>query len=266
MGAYGDYIKAARESGDPEAFVKQNVSPAEATAMLGRLSNPTEQVHNAAPVNSKLKNYVAPIGNVNRASEYYQAGAKARASGTNKFGRGGQFLATSSLSADEKRQQDINRRQAEADASYAEKQGWDATTPGSVTQGRKKQNWLDRALERLSGRIASSREDPMSLANENFGRGNIDLNSRPALQNEDGSYSTIDSVSFNINGKEVLVPKVIFKDGEWQHVDDATALQHYYDTGEYLGIFDTSQEADAYAQQLHKDQTKLYGLDQYNGR
>lgn len=97
MGAYGDYIKAARESGDPAAFVRQNVSPVEATAALGHLAVPTEQVHNVAPLNSKLKNYVAPTGTVNKASQYYQAGEQARTNGTNKYGKGGSALADAAI-------------------------------------------------------------------------------------------------------------------------------------------------------------------------
>ena len=38
--------------------------------------------------------------------------------------------------------------------------------------------------------------------------GNINLANRPAVQNPDGSVSTVRSMSFNEDGKEVLVPTV----------------------------------------------------------
>ena len=97
MGLYGDYIQAARDSGNPAEFVKQYASPVEVAASLGEVK--TTQPHNVAPVNSKLKNYVAPSGTVNKASQYYQSGAKARAEGTNKYGKGGSALAESVIGA-----------------------------------------------------------------------------------------------------------------------------------------------------------------------
>ena len=72
---------------------------------------------------------------------------------------------------------------------------------------------------------------------------------------KDGTISTVDSFSVNIDGKEVLIPKVV--DGKV--VSDEEAIQHYIDTGEHLGIFETPEDATAYAESLHEDQEKLYG-------
>ena len=94
-----------------------------------------------------------------------------------------------------------------------------------------------------------------------YGAGNVDLTNRPQYQNEDGSISTVDSVSFNIDGKEVLLPTVWIKDGNPYHsYNDAEILQHYYDTGEYLGKFNTPEEADEYAQKLHESQNQYYNV------
>ena len=65
--------------------------------------------------------------------------------------------------------------------------------------------------------------------------GNIDLTQRPIVPNPDGSFSTVRSMSFNED-----------------------AIKHYRDTGQHLGKFGTVQEADAYAEQLHKDQEGQY--------
>jgi hypothetical protein len=86
--------------------------------------------------------------------------------------------------------------------------------------------------------------------------GNIDLNNRKVVHNDDGSISTERSLSFfdEDTGKEILIPTVI--DG--RIVDDDTAIDHYYETGEYLGMFDTPEEADEYAEMLHNRQDWYY--------
>lgn len=92
-----------------------------------------------------------------------------------------------------------------------------------------------------------------------YGQGNINLKDRPIILNADGSYSTVRSMSFNDKGKEILIPTVIRdENGNGKIVSDDEAIQHYYDTGEYLGKFNSTAEADEYAEKLHKNQQKLY--------
>jgi len=86
--------------------------------------------------------------------------------------------------------------------------------------------------------------------------GNIDLDNRPIVKNEDGSVSTVRSMSFNEDGKEVLVPTVS-ADGK-RILSDAEAIKQYHDTGKHLGKFSSPEEATAYAQQLHRDQEAKY--------
>lgn len=81
--------------------------------------------------------------------------------------------------------------------------------------------------------------------------GNIkSLFDRPILHNADGSYSTTSSISFEQDGKEILVPTVI--DGKRLSNDEAIA--HYNATGENLGKFNSPESADAYAETLHNAQ------------
>ncbi len=110
-------------------------------------------------------------------------------------------------------------------------------------------------LSRLSERNNSySSRTKYPYANK-YGKGNIDLTNRPIVKNDDGSISTVRSMSFqDEEGKEVLVPTVV----NGKIVSDSEAINNYYRTGEYLGKFDSVEEANEYAEELHKQQEKLY--------
>lgn len=84
-------------------------------------------------------------------------------------------------------------------------------------------------------------------------KGNIDPFDRPLLFNADGTHSTTRSFSIGVNGKEVLIPRVY--DG--QDHTEAQAVAHYRATGQHLGVFDTPEDADAYAVKLHNQQEAL---------
>lgn len=85
--------------------------------------------------------------------------------------------------------------------------------------------------------------------------GNIDLSKRPTVKNADGSISTVRSMSFEVGGKEVLVPTVS-ADGRIMTDDQAVAA--YRRTHLHLGIFDTPAHATAYAERLHQAQAEAY--------
>ena len=87
--------------------------------------------------------------------------------------------------------------------------------------------------------------------------GTIDLYNRPEVPNQ-GGLSTVYSASFNIDGKEVLLP--LADDG--RILTDEEAVQKYLRTGQHLGIFDTPDAASAYAAQLHTD----YEAGKYRAR
>ena len=95
--------------------------------------------------------------------------------------------------------------------------------------------------------------------------GNIDLKNRPVVKNDDGTSSTEYSTSFqDEDGREVLVPTVV--DGKFLTPDGKKppegseeekhmfrrARAHYRVTGEHLGKFRSVEEANAYAEALHK--------------
>lgn len=80
--------------------------------------------------------------------------------------------------------------------------------------------------------------------------GNINLASRPVVRNTDGTTSTVRSMSFEENGREILVPTVS-DDGRIMSNDEA--ITNYRKTGKHLGIFSGVPEANYYAERLHKD-------------
>jgi hypothetical protein len=57
------------------------------------------------------------------------------------------------------------------------------------------------------------------------------------------------------DGKAVLVPSVIAGRGV---VSPQEAYRYYQQTGQHLGVFDTPEAADAYAQALHEQQATEY--------
>ena len=121
---------------------------------------------------------------------------------------------------------------------------------------------------KTSGRIKITKiERPQTAAKQRwtvgnigqYGAGNIDLYDRPQYRNANGSISTVDSTSYNIDGQEVLLPTVWNRNGTPYHSrNDEEILQHYRDTGEYLGKFSTVEEANDYAEKLHLEQQERY--------
>ena len=143
------------------------------------------------------------------------------------------------------------RRQAQEQkqkAHQSERSGFDRTaTPASIAGLGAPAPTSQRQKERYNQEIGQ------------YGVGNIDLYNRPQYRNADGSISTVDSTSFNIQGKEVLLPLVWMKDGKaYRSSDGDEILQHFYDTGEFLGVFDTVDAANSYAEKLHDAQDYYY--------
>ena len=85
--------------------------------------------------------------------------------------------------------------------------------------------------------------------------GNVNLMTRPNVWNpEAGGYSSVYSMSFDDGGKHVLVP-LVTDDGKIDDVE--AAVGRYRKTGKHLGVFSSSDFADAYAEQLHKQQEAM---------
>lgn len=93
-------------------------------------------------------------------------------------------------------------------------------------------------------------------ANTRYGFGNVDLTNRPKYYNEDGSVSTVRSMSFydEDEAREILVPTVASVGGTVRLLSDDEARARYYATGEHLGKFNTPEQATEYAMALHNAQ------------
>ena len=93
--------------------------------------------------------------------------------------------------------------------------------------------------------------------------GNLELNGRPIVRNDDGTHSSEFSTSFGTDKGEVLVPTVVGgrfltpdgkkpASGSKEEKDMFSAARdHYKRTGQHLGIFDSPENADTYANAVH---------------
>lgn len=88
-------------------------------------------------------------------------------------------------------------------------------------------------------------------------QGNIDLTNRPKVWNpETKKHSTVWSMGIGLDdGLEALIPRVS-EDG--RILTKQQAIDLFKKTKKHLGIFHSSDAANQYAEQLHKEQAELY--------
>lgn len=125
--------------------------------------------------------------------------------------------------------------------------------PARWADGRRVEISLDDARRYANGDVPKGKK-LMAIDGKVAGlieAGNIDLNTRPAVRNPDGSVSSVRSMSVNIDGAEVLIPTV---SDDGRVMTDDEAVVQYEKSGRHLGKFDTPRNANAYAELLHKEQ------------
>ena len=125
-------------------------------------------------------------------------------------------------------------------------------TPAILTYNRQKSKLSDADYAELNRVQLDYNNNPM-------GKGNIDLTQRPIYQNEDGTISTVRSMTITEDGKAILIPTVVYgANGVPTLLTDDEAVEYYHKTGEHLGKFDSIEEADEYAKKLSKEQDIYY--------
>ena len=173
---------------------------------------------------------------------------------------------------------------AEVNAIWDGNKVKDSSTSDKGKDTKQKFDWIERAIKKIQravtnlGKVADAtyktwgeRLDAIIGKTEEFhdeigqfGRGNIDLYNRPVYRtiDENGdewTETTFSHVEEDEYGRWVLVPRIARDDrGNAYEMSEQEAWDHYYDTGEYLGIFDTIEEANEYAEKLHLQQEAIY--------
>ena len=99
---------------------------------------------------------------------------------------------------------------------------------------------------------------PKGIMPPNGYSGNINLTHRPKFKQTDGSISTVNSMSINMDGKEILIPTIAIKNGNPAQLTPDEAIALFNATGKHLGMFDTPEEATKMANAIHKQQEYFY--------
>lgn len=132
---------------------------------------------------------------------------------------------------------------------------------GPVAAGKKftKKQLADKVAEsqkKLEKEVEEDNKYVTKSYNEQTGstglitRGTIDISNLKLTWNDDGTVSTVDSFSTNIDGKEILLPTVY----EGKRITEQEAIDLYKNEGKHLGIFTDKTSADTYGNLLHTDE------------
>lgn len=88
--------------------------------------------------------------------------------------------------------------------------------------------------------------------------GNIDLSRRQVVREADGRSSAVRPISIGQNGREYLIPTV---SDDGRLLSDHDAINLFKQTGRHLGAFKTMQDANEYADKLHRWQETMYAAN-----
>jgi hypothetical protein len=135
-----------------------------------------------------------------------------------------------------------------ADPAQTPAQPQAAPAPALSQGGAPQAALTPQALQEYGTRRLAERSAP-----EPTTPGNLDPGSQPAVQNADGSISTVRTVGMNLDGKETNLPTVS-PDGKILTNDQA--VDQYRATGKHLGQYRTEGEASAAAQALHEQEAQ----------
>ena len=153
----------------------------------------------------------------------------------------------------------VNENKSIGSISYGAKQAIESNALDSYTPKDDTEKSVLDTYKKWTGYGKTYETVKAQYDKNKFGKGNIDLTNRPIFKNSNGAISTVDSIGISEDGKEIVIPTIIKdKNGNAKRLTDDEAVKRYHETGEYLGKFNTRDEADEYAQTLHIDQELYY--------
>ena len=130
----------------------------------------------------------------------------------------------------------------------------DARTEADIAAGRAP-TYIPMILKDGLWTPATGYPEVMSDKKGMLKAGNIDIHDRPMVQNPNGGTSTVDSMSYERDGKQILIP-LVSDEGKLMTAEEA--IPYWEAKGQNLGVFDTPANADAYAMALHDQQDQQY--------
>jgi|GEM_PF-2450235 len=145
-------------------------------------------------------------------------------------------------------------RSAELDESGVNKQGFVSKFMNKFEGKESIPGVPDAGVTKLPSFI---RRDSIPRPTE---QGNIDLDKREKVWNQDGGYSTVRTMTIEEDGKTILLPTIV-NDKE---VSEDAAVANFHRTGDHLGKFNTQKQADEYDQAMHK-RMKWLGENAWKG-
>lgn len=157
----------------------------------------------------------------------------------------GEHKLTLMRSAEERAKQSLNKDDLKYGDEYS-------GVMRSIDQGQIKHD--DDIWKRTYDRPAEPPDFALTGAPGMKSPGNIEVWNRPVLRNPDGGYSTTSSMSIGTDAGEVLIPTVV----NGKRLSEEEAIERYRKTGENLGMFDTPENADKFATDLHNAQATMY--------
>lgn len=86
---------------------------------------------------------------------------------------------------------------------------------------------------------------------------NTNFTDYPVVEDFDGRVEVMNSTSFNIDGKEVLVPMV---DKKGRLLNEDEAFEQYQQTKEHFGTFEDPESASRYADTIQRHMKEVYGV------
>lgn len=107
----------------------------------------------------------------------------------------------------------------------------------------------EEKLRVLLGRLLARPHTPPPVTSGTLVQGNIDMATRPAVRNPDGTVSSVRSMSIGTDRGEVLIPTV---SDDGRIMSDEEAIEQYRRTGRHLGVARDVRSANRLADLIHR--------------